>query len=72
MGKVNIKRLSSLEAEVEYDVTTTDIDRLTESINKKLDNHWRKFQRDTANWGYVGDLKHVKELLTEIDTFLRG
>ncbi len=35
-----------------------------------LANHRLRQKTDAANWGHVGDLNHVRELLAEIRTFL--
>jgi len=40
------------------------------SLNKFLKTHAKKFTQEPSNWGFVGDLGHVKELLKEITDFL--
>jgi hypothetical protein len=44
---------------------------LLEEITKKIKKHVLAQAKDSKNWGYVGDMQHVKENLEEINTFLK-
>jgi len=57
-------------ADSEYDKNKRKIGKILGSINKKLAYHDRRFDlAGGTDWGYVGDLNHVAELLKDIDDF---
>jgi len=41
------------------------------NIKKLIAKHTREQSRKPTDWGFVGDMEHVSELLEDIETFLR-
>lgn len=57
-------------AREEYKKAVNTCVSLLEKITRKIKIHMKTQATDKKNWGYVGDLHHVKEQLEEINTFL--
>ena len=57
------------EVDVKYKPLQTEISFQLKEIQDKLKKHSQK-QKGSNNWGYVGDIAHVKELLGQINDFL--
>lgn len=41
-------------------------------IQGALKKHTEKFKKNETNWGFVGDLGHVKTVLSELEDFLKS
>jgi hypothetical protein len=63
--------MSSLAA---YEAKQTEIKKLLKQLDTALLNHDRQGSREPGGhqWGYVGDLEHVAQELTNICKFLAG
>jgi hypothetical protein len=57
-------------ADDRYKFHLKNVQRSMSAIHRLLDKHAREQSREQANWGYVGDMEHVSELLRDIETFL--
>jgi ribosome-interacting GTPase 1 len=55
---------------VAYDKATADVARLLDSLKAKLAKHRKKFEKKPTSWGFVGDLNHLVEELTDLDKFM--
>lgn len=53
-----------------YDERREDIARVLDWIELELDKHKTNAKGDPNNWGYPGDLGHVREKLIETLAFL--
>ena len=60
------KRTKENDPQAAYRERRERIAGLMDAIRGKLDRH----ATGKINWGHVGDLGHVEELLSEISTFL--
>ena len=59
-------------AEVTYEERHQEIAEQLKSIGEALDAHKERHQARPADWGLVGDLGHVKELLGELLAFVNS
>ena len=53
-----------------YDERSEDIARVMDWIELELDKHKNNAKANPADWGYPGDLGHVREKLIETLAFL--
>ena len=53
-----------------YDERRQDIARVMDWIELELDKHKTNAKANPADWGYPGDLGHVREKLIEMLAFL--
>jgi hypothetical protein len=53
-----------------YDERREDIARVLDWIELELDKHQANAQANPADWGYPGDLGHVREKLVQTLAFL--
>ncbi len=60
----------TLVVDKKYKEVKIEISFQLKEIQEKLKKHSKK-QKDSNSWGYVGDLNHVKELLGQINDFLK-
>ena len=58
-------------AHISYYRKNAEIKSLLRKIEIGLDAHNAQEQTDKRNWGYFGDLGHVKAQLQEVSNFLR-
>lgn len=59
------------DAATAYDEHTDAIIALLDCLRVELERHGRDFAKSGGrDWGYPGDLGHVRELLTEAHNFL--
>lgn len=65
-----MKSEKNLTTQEEYTNAVKACVSLLEIITKKIKIHMKAQATDNKNWGYIGDLLHVKEELEEINTFL--
>jgi len=56
----------------EYTKTVEACVDLLEDITKQIKKHIKEQAKYSDSWGYVGDVKHVKEKLEEVNTFLKS
>jgi hypothetical protein len=57
--------------EDEYESKRKAIKILIKSIEKKLDNHSKKFKKEgSINWGFVGDVGRIAQDLKEINDYM--
>lgn len=59
------------EIEKRYSKNLSEIKGNITLLNTKLKKHIKRFEVNSNNWGYVGDLGYVNEKLNEIVTFLK-
>ena len=55
-----------------YHEKAIEVNRLMIEINSGLRNHKKKFMSDSMNYGYVGDLGHIQEMLEDVASFLNA
>ena len=55
-----------------YEERAQDIGAMMGWLQDELDVHEEKAKAEPLNYGYAGDLGHVREKLVEILTFLSG
>lgn len=55
-----------------YEDKQNEIQGLMEAIKQDLVTHREDFSHEQRNWGYTGDLEHVKNLLQQAHDFLTG
>ena len=60
------------DADKEYQRMRKVIDSRLKMINRLLKEEDKRQKADPRNWGFVGDLGHIEELLSEIGEFLGG
>lgn len=62
-----------MSAKTSYEKTRKDIQRLLEQIEIDLQAHDQQFEKpeSQSNWGFVGNLDHVREMLQEVSDFLQ-
>lgn len=41
-------------------------------LYEKLKKHQKEFNKDSSNWGYVGDLEYVSNEIDEVVKFLKN
>lgn len=58
-------------AVAQYKETKKEVSHLTRDLLFKIEKHAEQFKKEDFNWAMVGDLEHVKTLLTELNTFLK-
>lgn len=56
----------------EYDQKRQEIDRKMSRLEKELGKHEKEQLKEPTNWGYIGDLGHVSELLDDILSFINS
>ena len=59
-------------ADEAYSRISADIKAQIETLTVRLEMHRGSHKDRPADWGYVGDLGHVRELLGEVNAFLSG
>jgi hypothetical protein len=65
------KRRAGRDAPRAYQGQLQTVNRQLQSIAKRVKAHAQE-QKDTPmNWGWVGDMAHVAEMLEDVDRFLR-
>ncbi|MCW7072103.1 MAG: hypothetical protein OCU12_07255 [Methanophagales archaeon] len=57
-------------ADAAYEHLTIIIDMQIEQLRDLLDKHDENETK--KHWGHVGDLEHIKEILTEATNFMSG
>jgi hypothetical protein len=63
-------RVAGRDAVERYRALRKGIDAKLRDLEERLKKHDKEFREEPDNWGYVGDLGHVDELLGEINSFL--
>jgi len=59
-------------ATIEYEKLQSQNAKLLKLIGTELKNHETEAKKGDLHYGHVGDVQHVKELLKELLTSLRG
>lgn len=54
-----------------YQKHQEEIKSKIKALELALKNHAKKFSKNETNWGYVGDLGRIKELLSETNSFIK-
>ena len=49
----------------------SEIGVLLENLQRNLKKHAVDFKSDPGNWGFIGDLGHIKEVLTSLGDFVK-
>jgi hypothetical protein len=55
-----------------YEENARAIEALTHTLKNELFRHKHQAAAEPRNWGYVGDLAHVRELLQQAVSFMTG
>jgi hypothetical protein len=58
-------------ADETYQSKYSEIEILLENLQKNLKKHNEVFKTDLGNWGYVGDLGHIQEVLSSLGDFVK-
>jgi hypothetical protein len=61
-----------MTAKEKYKQTKAEINMQIKMLKEAIDKHSKDFGKDQNNWGYVGDLNHIKSTLGELDGFLKS
>jgi hypothetical protein len=69
--KASISRCASPEVERAYQQKLSIVERQIELLQKNLDRDMSEFKKDSDNYGHVGNLGHVSEVLEEVNLFLK-
>lgn len=70
---LNVKQSAGPKAEDRYAANLRDIKTFMRDIEAALKVHEREFKTSgMRDWGFVGDLGHVRELLEETHKFITG
>jgi len=56
----------------EYIKTVGSCVNILEDITRNIKKHVKEQAKYSDSWGFVGDVKHVKEKLEEVNTFLKS
>lgn len=67
-----VKIEAKQSAPEEYAKLSAELPKRLKSIESLLTTHATKQAKKPESYGYVGDLKHINELLAEIEAFLRS
>jgi hypothetical protein len=59
-----------MTAKETYKKKKKEINEQIKTLQHSLETHSQFFKGNEKNWGYVGDLAHIKSLLIEINSFL--
>ena len=54
-----------------YIEKSDEIGKKIKLLQKKLLLHKKDFNKNTSNWGYIGDLTYINDKLEEIESFLK-
>lgn len=54
-----------------YKKRQSEINNQIKLLQLALDAHAKKFEKNETNWGYVGDLGHIKDSISDLTTFLK-
>lgn len=60
------------ELQLKYRNTARQVEYRIAMLSKEVGKHRLFQERDTKNWGYLGDMGHVAEGLTELIDFLKS
>jgi len=63
--------MSNPKAQSDYHQKRKEIERKLKAVDRAIEAH-RAAAGDGLNWGHVGDLAHVVELLEQVERFLGG
>lgn len=63
-------RFANRDADADYKKRSREVRQTLKNIEKRLNVHDKKQSRDPKNWGYVGNMGHIKELLEEVASFI--
>jgi hypothetical protein len=61
-----VERVAASAVEHRYEFWRKEVEFKMRELSEKLRQHDEKFSQDSDNWGYVGDVTHVAELLDEV------
>jgi len=64
--------MDSQQAVALYQKRRKSINALIKSVQNGLINHEERASSDPQNYGFVGELGHIEEVLVELKRFLRG
>jgi len=54
-----------------YQTRYSEIETLLEKLHIHLKKHSEDFNNDPGNWGFVGDLGHIQEVLSSLGDFVK-
>ena len=60
------------DASMAYDAKLKKVHVLLRDLDKQLSKHEMRQGGNMQDWGYVGDLEHAEEVLTELLRFIGG
>jgi len=55
-----------------YKAKRAEINQRLKKIDIALSKHAGKFKQNETNWGYIGDLGRVNEVLSELENFVKA
>ncbi|HTA84526.1 MAG TPA: hypothetical protein VK783_16400 [Bacteroidia bacterium] len=59
-----------MEAEIKYAEKQNQIKSELVMLQEKLQRHQVSYNKNTTNWGCIGDLGHILEQLKQLNQFL--
>lgn len=59
-----------MKASESYSKQCSEVAIQIAELQQKLDLHSKKQLNDSGNWGYVGDIGHIRESLEQLNKFL--
>lgn len=65
------KELISAEASKEYSDKVKEARKLMKNIDSIITKHSREQKKDPKDWGYVGDMGYIVELLNDASRFIK-
>jgi hypothetical protein len=54
-----------------YEVNFEEIDSKLKELKSKVKKHKTQFEKNSSNWGFVGDLSHINTELENLVKFLK-
>ena len=70
MARFLQKLAEEMSADAHYQQDKQAAMELLGKIQEQIHQHGQRQGRESENWGYYGDMKHVVELLGQISDFL--
>ena len=59
------------QIKLRYEVNVEEINSKLKILKHKIKNHKIQFEKNSSNWGYVGDLSYINIELENIVKFLK-
>lgn len=59
------------ETQKKYFGKSKEIEDKIKLLQEKLIKHKTNFENNPSNWGYIGDLSYINEMIDEVVSFLK-